>query len=245
MIAESNLMTSHNDHVSEEPFYHHSYQQTADILDAIVTADKEKLHEALLRPADGAFGILSISSPIRSYKNLFISSVTEATDAVIQQGVDTESAYTLSDSFIQQLESLTTYDEITELFLTMFYGFIELMKRYNKTRYIRPVYLVMNYIKKHYMETIMLHQLATLTNFSEVHLSRLFKQQTGQTLSDYLIDTRIFYAKKLLTNSSFSIAKIALQTGFTDQSHLTRVFHSRVGMTPKQYRNSPTPSFDR
>ncbi len=96
---------------------------------------------------------------------------------------------------------------------------------------------VRDYIETHYADHVSLEQLAALVNFTPCHVVRLFNQAVGLPPHAYLNQVRIRQAKELLANG-FSIADTACQTGFVDQSHLTKRFKRVFGITPGQYIHS-------
>jgi AraC family transcriptional regulator len=66
------------------------------------------------------------------------------------------------------------------------------------------------------------------------HLTRLFKESTGQSPYRYVVEARVRKAKELLTTGKFTISEAAHQVGFVDQSHLTRHFKRVFGLPPKR-----------
>jgi AraC family transcriptional regulator len=94
--------------------------------------------------------------------------------------------------------------------------------------------LVIDYINTHLHEDLRLATIATVAQSSPYHFLRLFKQRMGVTPHQYILQCRIERAEQLLQHSQLSIAEIAIQTGFCDQSHLTRSFKRLMGITPKQ-----------
>lgn len=95
---------------------------------------------------------------------------------------------------------------------------------------------VLDYIHEYADQNPSLLEMAQQVQMSPYHFSRLFKQSTGQSPHQYLISRRIQQAKQLLTTTELSIAEIAAQVGFTDQSHLARHFKRQMRVTPSQFR---------
>lgn len=95
--------------------------------------------------------------------------------------------------------------------------------------------LVKDYIQAHLHQELTVQELAAIAQLSPYHFLRLFKQHTGFTPHQFVLQQRIGRAKHLLQHSQLSISEIALRTGFCDQSHLTRHFKRALGVTPKQF----------
>lgn len=92
------------------------------------------------------------------------------------------------------------------------------------------------FLENHYMENITLDDLCKLTGLSKYHFLRCFTRQKGISPYSYLETIRIGKAKKMLEQGILPI-DVALQTGFTDQSHFSNFFKKFIGLTPKQYMN--------
>ena len=85
-------------------------------------------------------------------------------------------------------------------------------------------------------QTVALAAVAGAVQMSYFHFTRAFKQSTGVTPNVYITEQRIERAKKLLSETEFPIADIALRTGFASQSHFTTTFRKFVWNTPKAFR---------
>ncbi len=96
---------------------------------------------------------------------------------------------------------------------------------------------VKRYLERHYAETVTLDDLSHLTGLSRGYLVQTFHQALGVPPHAYLRQVRVRHAKERLAAGQ-SIAEVALETGFTDQSHLNRWFKRLWGFTPGQYRAS-------
>jgi AraC family transcriptional regulator len=94
---------------------------------------------------------------------------------------------------------------------------------------------VEEYIHAHLDQSISLAELAAVAHLSEFHFARLFKQTTGLPPHQFVIHQRIERAKRLITAGRLSLAQIAIEVGFSDQSQFTRHFKRLVGVTPKRF----------
>lgn len=96
--------------------------------------------------------------------------------------------------------------------------------------------IVMDYINSNYFRKITMGELSDIACISADHLTRTFRQDTGKSISEYIIDQRLNKAQELLHNTYLSIANIAELTGFYDQFHFSKIYKSRFGQPPSLYR---------
>ena len=95
---------------------------------------------------------------------------------------------------------------------------------------------VRDYVEAHLDDRMTLADLAGVACLSPYHFSRSFKQAVGVGPQRYIMQRRIERAKTLMRRTSQPLASIALEVGFTDQSHLTQVFRRATGVTPGRFR---------
>jgi len=96
---------------------------------------------------------------------------------------------------------------------------------------------ICNYIHEHLSEDLSLVRLAEVHYFNPSYLSRLFKQEKGVKLSEYIDECRLRRAKELLGNADLKIREVALQVGYEAAHSFTRFFKKATGMTPQEYRD--------
>lgn len=93
-----------------------------------------------------------------------------------------------------------------------------------------------DYIALHYSENMRIDDLAQQVGISPRHLARIMQQRYGCTFRQKLLEIRMYYAKKFLTETELSISKIANACGFTAEEAFRAAFRRTVGCTPSQYR---------
>ena len=100
----------------------------------------------------------------------------------------------------------------------------------------RRVTKVKQYINDHYAEDLRLDNMAELVGMSPSAFSRFFKLRTGKSLSDYILDIRLGYAARMLVDSTKNISEICYESGFNNLSNFNRIFKSKRGSTPRDFR---------
>ena len=93
-------------------------------------------------------------------------------------------------------------------------------------------------IIEHSSETLKVAEIAAEVGVHPVYLATAFRQKFGVTIGEFVRRLRIERACAELVKGDLPLSMIALQTGFADQSHFSKVFKSYVGMTPHKYRKS-------
>jgi len=92
------------------------------------------------------------------------------------------------------------------------------------------------FVEANLARSIRLHDLAARAGLSPYHFARAFKTSSSMTPRGFVEHRRIERAKRLLTESTQSLAEVAVETGFGTQSRLTSTFKRHTGFTPGAYR---------
>ncbi|MEP6622372.1 MAG: AraC family transcriptional regulator [bacterium] len=93
-----------------------------------------------------------------------------------------------------------------------------------------------------YADRVSLAELARDAGVHPSHLTAAYRRTFGVSPGEYLRARRVEEAQRALRDTGASITEIALNVGFSDQSHLTRTFRSHTGQTPARYRSSFRPT---
>lgn len=178
------------------------------------------------------------SDTLRQAKNMFICSSTTMSRAAIEGGLDPQSAFKLTDLYIQKCELMRAPSSLFDLVREVA---IDLASRVRSLNYddvqdSKLFEACTFYIKKHLFSRISIQDIADEFGISRSYLSTQFHKQTGKTLTQFILDQKIIESKQLLLYTSKSISEIAMHLAFSSQSHFQNAFKKEVGVTPLEYR---------
>lgn len=92
------------------------------------------------------------------------------------------------------------------------------------------------YIEEHIAQDLDREEIAGHVYLNPAYLSRLFKKETGRSLTDYIVEARIAKVKPMLESTNLKISDIAVAVGYDSFSHFTKTFKKLTGLTPQEYR---------
>ena len=201
-----------------------------------VEAVKKNCEMGKFVESDGV-GILS-RNPVTNLKYHFVITTAMVTRLCRQKGMELEQAFRLSDFYIRKLDDIYTEEGVQRLHDEMVLDYTEKMGRYlRKDTNSRHINDCKEYIYAHIRERITIEDLADVCGVSASYLSRLFKKETGISVSEYIREQKIHVAKNLLRFSDYPMIDIANRLSFSSQSHFIQQFREAVGVTPKKYRD--------
>ena len=95
---------------------------------------------------------------------------------------------------------------------------------------------VVKYINSHISENVSTSVLSDVTGYSSGYLSRIFRQEIGMSIHDYVAQTRMNLAKEMLMNTNLKIYEAAENCGYENTTYFIKIFRINTGMTPQDYR---------
>jgi AraC-like DNA-binding protein len=227
---------------TEKQTYHNPYDQELRETSAIENGDLEMLKKSLDEDFFSRCGKLS-KNALRNSKNLAIVAISNASRAAIRGGVSPETAFTLSDLYINQIEEAKSDGVPLRLVRNAEYQYALLVNEIKESQTNTPskkenehIINCKNYIFQHLHDHIFVKDIAEALALNMSYLSDLFKKTQGMTLSEYILKQKLIRVKNLLIYSNYSYAEIAEYMGFSSQSHLGKQFKEETGMTLKEYR---------
>ena len=226
----------------ENNVHHNPYDQEMREFGSIENGDLIQLEKSLQEDYDGTIGTLA-KDPLRNLKNLGIVLVTLASRAAIRGGLSPGISFSLSDSYIQQIEECKDLALVAPLahkaefqYAEMVHEIKEKQKGILKKQKNPRINKCKDFIFSHLHDRITLEDLAAEADCNPNYLSQLFKECEGISISGYILQEKINRAKNLLIYSDYSYIEIATYLGFSSQSHLGTQFKKHTGYTLRQYR---------
>ena len=144
-------------------------------------------------------------------------------------------AAALHEALLQPASPLAEEEGVLTLFATLFKRCDLLRGEGADKADNRRVAAAIDYFHANLSRQFTLAEVAARVDCTNYHLIRLFRETSGASPHKYLTQLRLEQARKLLADGT-GIVDAALQSGFADQSHLTRQFKARFGLTPGTYR---------
>ena len=174
---------------------------------------------------------------LRQYKNTFIVTTTLAARSAIRGGMNVEEALSTSDLLIRSCEALQDVQNIQRLQINMLLTYTEQVARLREGIQPTPLAIAVSaWVQRHLSEPIDTEKLAQELHYSRPYLSRKFKEETGMTLTDFILTKKSEEAVRLLAYTDKSLIAVSDYLGFSSQSHFSRVFKKYIGKTPSGYK---------
>jgi len=219
---------------------HNTFELEQTVMTMVRKGDISALRE-WIKAAPAVRGGIIATEQLRQMKNTFIVSVTLASRAAIRGGMDVEDAFSLSDAYIQKCELLSSPEQIMNLQYHMILEYTQKVERIRLGKHPSKLAIdVANYIQHHLSEPITAEDIAKELYLSRPYLSRKFIEETGESLTDFILKEKTEEAKRLLRYSDKTLTAISNYLGFSSQSHFSRVFKKYASCTPGEYREKYT-----
>ncbi len=138
--------------------------------------------------------------------------------------------------FDQELHALSDLTSICRLLIRIMHTLMDGMFKFKDARHADALHRATQYIRTHLGEHLDLETLAGAACLSPAYFSRIFREETGFSVQQAIMDARLRRACELIEYGGLRLSDIALMVGFQDQSYFSRAFQKAYGVTPTQYR---------
>ncbi len=178
--------------------------------------------------------LISSELPLDKLKNAFFELIVTANNKT-KEIVKAFSSDSFDNSF-----SLLSSENDTNLIKEFLQKFLlectAAIQSERKTEIHPVVKKVCDYLDKNLSQDISLEDAADYAGVSSFYLSKLFKEEKGETFINFISDKRLEKARQLLADTELSIKEITAEVGYNDQNYFSRIFKNKYGLSPKEYR---------
>lgn len=220
--------------------YNNSYEIEALLQKFISAGDLDGYETFIKNLPPMNTGQLAVTG-LRNTKNNFIVTTAIACRTAIAAGVPRDTAYALSDSYIKEVETLSSISDVLRLNSSLIRDYITRVQHVKEASagggaHSRLLSRCVNYIHRNLNRRLSVEDVAAYAGLSRSYLSTVFAQGMGIPLNRYILDAKLEEAASLLHYTDRSIAEIAEYLCFSTQSHFQQTFKSKFGITPRTYR---------
>ncbi|HHW47521.1 MAG TPA: response regulator [Clostridiaceae bacterium] len=140
------------------------------------------------------------------------------------------------ESLKNQIKNSICFKDLRECAIA-FVQKICLVDRFKNKKLSHNVILAVKYIRNHFRDPISLVDVAESININPEYLSRIFKDEIGESYSEFISNLRLSEARKLLLKTNMQISEIAETVGYPNISYFSTVFKNKYGISPSSFRN--------
>lgn len=207
------------------------------LLIAVENGDVNEAVELLSTMYTKVVGLKRLQDEVQNakYKSFIINVLCRK--AIERAGVALATIDALSSKYAAIIDSTTSYENMYDVTQSMIIDYAQAALKIKSTLYSPKINKVVQYIELNLMNELNLGQLATYVNLAPAYLSRVFNQEVGMSLAQYITEMRMAKASELLMRTSLTVQRISEQIGFKQISYFSKKFKQHFDMTPIQYRN--------
>lgn len=176
------------------------------------------------------------SEDIDTVKTRIVELLVIISRAAVDGGADLSEVLKLNSQYYHELLEKYDPDEICLWIKKVLQTFMERVDDAKGRKNLQVIQKAAEYMKQNYREKVTIDDIARAVYLSPCYLSRIFKQELGCTLMEYLTQLRVDKAKAMLRNPKYNVMQVATEIGFDDPSYFAKVFKKSEGVTPSQFR---------
>lgn len=211
------------------------YMFENEMMDAVMMGYEHKVRQLLFGISENAFE-KRLTDPVRNVKNYGVIMNTLLRKAAEKGGVHPFHLDRISSQYAIEIEKISSVQQSRQLMSDMFREYCRLVKNHRNQEFSPVIRQAVTVIEADPSVEMNLHILAKELGVSKGYLSAQLKKETGKTVTQYIWDKRLSYAKHLLGSTTLQIQTVAQHCGIMDVHYFSKLFKSHTGKTPSQFR---------
>ena len=162
-------------------------------------------------------------------------SVSTLTEISIKNGLPKDIGESIKKNCFLKIARSHNKDELAEINMNVFEEFINSMKKYSMKQHSLVIKMALEYIHNNKFKFIYSKDVAQAINVNRSYLSKRFKQEVGENLTDYIHKTKLDFAIELMRSNIYHYNEIAELLGYQNYSYFSRIFKKYYNFSPVEY----------
>ncbi len=222
-------------------------KENKDLVTSLVGMQNEIIEKVVLGDVNGSreiinqfLGVIFLESGMsfEVLKVRLLELIVIISRAAIMKGISADGLLGPRYSLLTEVNAADGFDELFWKVTKVLENFTRTVSEEMRKKKWAHMTRMKDYIGRNFTSDISAAQVASSAGLSVSRALHLFKKETGLPLSSYIVRERIRYAKYLLKNTDKSVAEVASDCAFFDQSHFTRAFRALEKTTPLKFRRA-------
>lgn len=180
----------------------------------------------------------SSGNDLISIRNRVQELVVLLSRAALEGGASVDEVFGLNKGYLLHLQQLRDVDDIAAWLAGILRRFSDCVFKLKRVKHADVIHRAIAFLNANYQRKVSLQEVADKVHMSASHFSKVFKDEMGHSLSDYLARLRVDRSKGLLRERGIPLAEVASRAGFDDQSYFSKVFKRYTGQSPGRYRSA-------
>lgn len=157
--------------------------------------------------------------------------------AAIAGGADVVEVFGLNYDYLNDIHNCKTLDELNRWLSNVLIRFTNAVFDVGTVKHSDIIMKIIEYVRRNYMKKITLNDISNHVNFSVSYISRIFKEEMGTNMMNFINKVRVENAKMLLMKNEIPLIEVSYLCGFEDQTYFNKVFKKLTNISPGKFRD--------
>ena len=226
-------------------YKHHSFEDERETYDLMFQTERDEftkqLHTNHLDSLLSHYAEVMAPTHMRGMKNALISLITSVCRKAIDEGLNVEFSFALSDYYVCKLEEIGTEKKLLSFMREVLLHYFDLVQNEQRHFYSKSISSAVRYIGRNLYSICTVKDVADYVELNPRYFSTLFAKQVGLPPSKYILKRKLEEAKRVLIHQNTGITEIAEALSFSDVSHFSRSFKTHFKISPSQLLRQDAP----
>lgn len=217
-------------------YRHHTYEVERGIYQWMFQSERDEFIKYLDSPdfAEQLAYYADVVGPtrLRARKNLLVCLIYTVCRVAIDEHVNVEFSFALSDYYLNQMELIEDEKGLQALSREILLHYYDLVQKEKRQVFTKPVASAVRYIGRNLYGPCRVRDVARHVNLEAHYFSGLFTKQVGMPPGRYILQKKLEEGKRMLTGLDATVTQTAESLGFCDTAHFSRCFKEAFGMPP-------------